>query len=280
MPGITLPKPFEGNQHESFRWEGNDCAALLVHGFPGTPAEMRPLGTVLMEAGWTVHGLMLPGLGADITNLDKRSCQDWSNAVRQAVDELRRTNSVIIVVGYSMGGALALHSANELQPAGLVLLAPFWSFDLVWLNALWPIVKLLCRRVHFFKYTDFSAPDFRRGLQRMFHNIDLDDAATRQALRDMALSFQPLDQVRQLGRSAFARAADIDIPTLVIQGNRDKVVPPQRTMRLINRFPTQVEYLNVAAAHDLVDPACDGWTEVTAGLIRFAESIRRRSTKS
>ena len=58
-------------------------AALLLHGFPGTPAEMRPLGTVLRDAGWTVHGLMLPGLGADIASLEERNFQDWSDAARE-----------------------------------------------------------------------------------------------------------------------------------------------------------------------------------------------------
>jgi hypothetical protein len=72
MPGDILPRPFDGCEHRSFLWQGSDCAALLIHGFPGTPAEMRPLGTVLKDAGWTVHGLMLPGLGADIESLDKR----------------------------------------------------------------------------------------------------------------------------------------------------------------------------------------------------------------
>ena len=72
MPGAILPKPFDGSEHRSFLWKGSDSAALLVHGFPGTPAEMRPLGTVLRNAGWTVRGLMLPGLG--------RTSRAWTNA--------------------------------------------------------------------------------------------------------------------------------------------------------------------------------------------------------
>jgi hypothetical protein len=70
---LIVPKPFDGCEHRSFLWKGSDCAALLLHGFPGTPAEMRPLGTVLKNAGWTVQGLMLPGLGADIESLDQRT---------------------------------------------------------------------------------------------------------------------------------------------------------------------------------------------------------------
>lgn len=124
MSESLLPKPFNGSQHRSFLWKGRDSAALLIHGFPGTPAEMRPLGAVLHDAGWTVHGVMLPGLGADIETLDTRTSQDWSDTVRQAAEELGRRHTTVLLVGYSMGGALALHAAKE-RPDGLVLLAPF-----------------------------------------------------------------------------------------------------------------------------------------------------------
>ena len=49
MSGTILPKPFDGSEHRSFVWTEGDHAALLIHGFPGTPAEMLPLGTVLRE---------------------------------------------------------------------------------------------------------------------------------------------------------------------------------------------------------------------------------------
>ena len=125
MPGAILPNPFDGCEHRSFLWQQSGRAALLVHGFPGTPAEMRPLGTVLRDAGWTVHGLMLPGLGADIASLEQRAGRDWSDAVRQALAGLQQHYSPVLLVGYSMGGALAVHAAQQLRPSGLVLLAPF-----------------------------------------------------------------------------------------------------------------------------------------------------------
>lgn len=277
MTSLTLPKPFDGSEHRSFLWEGSDCAALLLHGFPGTPAEMRPLGKVLNDAGWTVHGLMLPGLGADIANLEKRSFQDWSDAATQAMAELKRQHSVVILVGYSMGGALALHTAIEQRPAGLVLFAPFWSFGESWIRLLWPVVKLLFRRVKPLKHAKFSAMDVRLGLQRMFKNIDLEDPQIQQALRQISMSLNPITQVRQLGLSAFGRASQLDVPILVIQGSQDQVVSPLCTARLIHRFPNRVQYQEVNAAHDLVDPDSNAWNQVTDRLLAFAESIREQT---
>jgi carboxylesterase len=126
MSGAILPKPFDGSDHRSFLWQESDRAALLVHGFPGTPGEMRPLGTVLKEAGWTVRGLMLPGLGADIEKLDQCTSRMWLDAVQQAMEALKRQHSMILLIGYSLCAALVINAG--LRPDALVLLAPFMEF--------------------------------------------------------------------------------------------------------------------------------------------------------
>ena len=77
--------------------------------------------------------------------------------------ELKRQHAVVLLIGYSMGGALALHTALEQRPTGLVLLAPFWSFGEGWLRILWPVVNLLFRRVKPLRHADFSALDVRRA---------------------------------------------------------------------------------------------------------------------
>ncbi len=38
-------------RHQPFLWPGSTAAALLIHGFPGTPAEMRPLAETLQPMG-------------------------------------------------------------------------------------------------------------------------------------------------------------------------------------------------------------------------------------
>jgi carboxylesterase len=273
MSRAILPKPFDGSDHRSFLWQESDRAALLVHGFPGTPAEMRPLGTVLKGAGWTVRGLMLPGLGADIEKLDQCTSRVWLDAVQQAMEELKRQHSMILLVGYSFGAALVINAG--LRPDGLVLLAPFWSFGDRWFNIVWPVIKICFPRVKPLKRADFAASEVRRGLQRMFKDIDLDNPQIKHALRQLTVSSKPIEQIRQLGRRAFNQVAKIDVPTLIIQGSRDKVVPPIRTKRLINAFVSRVEYHEVDAGHDLIDPQSGAWDQVKERVLIFAASLRR-----
>jgi pimeloyl-ACP methyl ester carboxylesterase len=138
------------------------------------------------------------------------------------------------------------------------------------------LLKLIFRRVKPLKHADFSAVEVRRGLQRMFTDIDLDNPQIQQALRRLTLSLEPIIQVRQLGHRAFERAARLDTPTLVIQGKQDRVVRPSCTVRLINRFPTRVQYQDVQAGHDLIDPGGHAWDQIKDCLLVFAESIRAR----
>ncbi len=276
MSELQLPRPFAGSEHAPFMWQGKGCAALLIHGFPGSPAEMRPLGAVLKQNGWTVQGLTLPGLGNDIETLDSRTYHDWIVAVRRAAQELRESHPAVILVGYSMGGALALCEAVDEPPLGLVLLAPFWTLGEGFFKLLWPGIRLVFRRVKPLKHADFSSKEVRHGLQRMFASIDLDDPQIQQALRRTTVSLNAIEQIRKLGYRAFSRAPRLDVSTLVIQGDRDRVVPATRTKRLVSLFANPPHYLEVHAGHDIVDPASGAWGEVKGCLQRFAATIQER----
>ncbi len=102
--------------------------AVLVHGFTGTPYEMRYLGEQLARAGITVHGLRLPGHGTTIEDLDRTTWEDWAEAVEDAFDTLRLRCRQVAVVGQSLGGLLSLHlAAHRPDVAAVAALAtPLW----------------------------------------------------------------------------------------------------------------------------------------------------------
>ncbi|MEZ4717263.1 MAG: hypothetical protein R2851_14440 [Caldilineaceae bacterium] len=93
---------YQGPEHEPFLWEGNGTAAVLVHGFPGTPAEMRPVADVLHAAGWTVNGLLLPGFGRDFAKIAQYNHKEWRSAVERRHRPARGARTRVLV-GNSMG---------------------------------------------------------------------------------------------------------------------------------------------------------------------------------
>jgi len=95
-------KVFQGEHHADFFIECGQPAALLIHGFPGTPAEIRPLASILNSAGWTTRGLLLPGFGAQIDSLPQRQSHEWIEAAVEALRSLQATRHPVILIGYSM----------------------------------------------------------------------------------------------------------------------------------------------------------------------------------
>lgn len=110
---------------EPFTFGEGPTAALLIHGFTGSPQSMRDLGKYLAEAGIAVTCPRLPGHGTTWQDLNTRTTDEWVATVNAELDRLRDEHDEIFLVGLSGGGALALDCAarRPKDVAGLVTLA-------------------------------------------------------------------------------------------------------------------------------------------------------------
>ncbi len=112
---------------EPFRHEGDsDVAVLLVHGFTGSPASMRPWGEYLHAHGYSVACHRLPGHGTSWRDMEKTTWQDWYAEADRAFEELVEEYRLVFVAGLSMGGALALRLAEQrgAEVAGVMVANP------------------------------------------------------------------------------------------------------------------------------------------------------------
>ena len=103
---------------------------LLVHGFTGSPSELRELGEILHRKGYTVEGLLLKGHGTDPRDLLEVKAEQWEEQVRQGVAHLKETCAQVTVIGLSMGGLLALYAGAATSADKLVLIStPIYLYD-------------------------------------------------------------------------------------------------------------------------------------------------------
>jgi carboxylesterase len=100
-------------------------ACLLIHGFTGSPWDMRPLGEELARRGYYVRAIRLPGHGSTPEAMAQVSRRDWERATEDALESLRNFRQVY-VGGLSMGALLALLLAarHPHRVHGLALMAP------------------------------------------------------------------------------------------------------------------------------------------------------------
>lgn len=94
-----------------FRYAGGSSGVLITHGLSGSLYHYRPLASSVAEAGYTVHGLRLPGHGTHPDDLQSVTAQTFREGVDAAIDRLLETCETISLLGGSFGGNLFLDAA-------------------------------------------------------------------------------------------------------------------------------------------------------------------------
>ncbi len=99
---------------------------LLVHGFTGSPAAMRPWAEFFGARGYTVRVPRLPGHGREWQELNKTPWEQWTDRITDELEQLEKLCDKVFVFALSMGGGaslyLAAHHGDRI--AGLVLVNP------------------------------------------------------------------------------------------------------------------------------------------------------------
>ena len=142
------PHRWPVNLNRSFELATEDPRAgvLLLHGMSDSPYSLHNLGMSLNRSGAWVVGLRLPGHGTAPSGLVHARWQDMAAAVKIAMGHLRGRvgDAPIYMVGYSNGGALAVHYSqiameDDSLPRsnGLVLVSPAMGVSSVAVLAVW-----------------------------------------------------------------------------------------------------------------------------------------------
>jgi carboxylesterase len=117
--------------------EGSTHGVLLLHGFTGTVAHLRPIADALHREGFTVMGINLPGHACTMDEMAACTWMEWLNAAKDAFWRLKEKCDHVSVVGLSMGGCLALILGEQMHPTAIApISAPMGTQLPLWLATL------------------------------------------------------------------------------------------------------------------------------------------------
>lgn len=197
--------------------KSEDIGVLLIHGFTGSPGEMRPLGEYLADKEFTVYGLRLPGHCTSPEDMNTKRWRDWTNAVEQGYNKLINEGiKNIFVCGLSMGGVLTLYfGETHKEVAGLIpMSAPVEIKDKRLI--LVPILK------HFVKF--LRKEDTEEAKYEIYHYSY--DVVPLKALHELTkllkVTRQKLDKVVS--------------PILIVQSKNDELVHPNNAEIIFNKI--------------------------------------------
>ena len=192
---------------EPFFLPGGTRGVLLIHGFTGSPAEVRLLGDFLHKEGYTVLAPRLSGHGTTVEDMAKTKWPHWYSTVEDAYHILKTLCSNITVIGLSMGGLLALKLAAEYQVDKLISLStPIFIAD---------------KRLHMLPvYRMFR--DFVPKKRKVYADID-----PKYSVGYAATPLSSLTSLLQLIQHVEILLPKIQAPLLIVQSWHDHTVQPQ-----------------------------------------------------
>jgi len=235
--------------------DGGPVTVILVHGFTGSPAEMRLLAEACHQQGYAVEVPLLEGHGTVLDDLVSMQPQRWIDQLDGVIRAQLERGQQVVLGGLSMGSILAMQASMrwpEIQ--GLMLYSP-------------PIGSRDPRR--------FFAPLLTRLVTSVAKPpSDYADPATADRLWSYdrypvicsSLVLQMIARVRRQLRKVRA-------PMLVIASHRDNVVSAKGVEMLVQQAASPVKQLLWLELSSHAITADGEWPLVCERSLLFLDSL-------
>jgi carboxylesterase len=194
------------------RVSGKEPGVLALHGYGGTPFEVKLVVEVAEALGLAAYAPLLPGHGRHASELAKTGFSDWVRGGEAAFDSLLGSSRRGIVIGLSMGSLVAAHLAAT-RSSEVCLLGMLANATRLYS----PFPALALRIVDRLGIRDFSVPKV---------GADIGDPEARATHPTFGL--QPIRgaiEVVRAGQHTEKILGKITVPAFIAHGKRDLVCP-------------------------------------------------------
>jgi carboxylesterase len=211
----------KGAETIDLREEGSH-GVLLLHGFGDTPQTLSLLARRLKKAGYSVFVPLLPGHGRNMDAFTRSRADEWIEAARASLLDLRGRSNGVSVIGLSMGGALAvLLAAGVRDVSALVLIAPYLGMP--------PLLRIAAATYWLWG-----------GLAGQLNGrnpLSIHDPIEREKnLAYGAVTGHALFELWKVMRRARKALPEVTVPTLIVQSREDPRISPEVAQSALERL--------------------------------------------
>jgi len=178
-----------------FEWQPKtnpERGILLIHGLYDSPYSLQDIGRIFLANDFLVRGILLPGHGTRPGDMLQVHCGEWLKAVRYGIVEMQKAVDELYVMGFSLGGTLAMNQAPG-NPAikGVITIAPAfktiipyayfadWHYLFSWMNNHFKWYQKQ-NQTSYAKYESFAfntAHQSRKVMHKTYHHLKANDNA-------------------------------------------------------------------------------------------------------
>jgi alpha-beta hydrolase superfamily lysophospholipase len=245
-------------------WEADDphASVLILHGIAEHSGRYEHIGSTWAEAGFTARAIDHHGFGRSGGKRGHVPSFDvWLDDVEDNIAELRTSGQPVVLFGHSMGGLIAFCYAisERPQPDVLVLSGPAIGAEIpAWQRIAAPILGRLTPKL-------YIKSEFDGAL--LATDPDVGVAYIEDPLRVAGATAGLGRELMDAMRHANERIDRLTLPTLVMHGGGDRIVPKEHSAPIGAQSSAERTVLPGLEHEILNEPS---WAETTTVMIDFA----------
>lgn len=214
---------------------------LMLHGFSGGPYEVKPFADYLQQhTDWTIEIPTLCGHGETLS-LKGYTAEHWLIDAEVAYKKMANKVDEVYVVGFSMGGVISLYLAKRYPIKKLVLLSA--------------AVKYIAPK------------QLLKDLQNVAKELVLGHLKDNELFKqyEYKLKNVPVSatvQFMRIVKMVEPYISSIQVPTFIVQGKCDGIVPYSTAQYLYDKLPTSEKFLFISPVgkhHICYSEDCNTW---------------------
>ena len=198
---------------EPFLFPGSKIGCLLIHGFTGTPKEMRWMGEHLAEQGYSVLGIRLAGHATHPEDMIRSRSTDWIASVEDGYQLLRGLADHVYLIGLSMGGVLSLLMSTQLDVRGVVGISTPYQLSNDW-------------RLNYMEFLSLFQPYMPKGKSTSGSDW-FDQEAKKEHVSYPQNPVRSIGELNKLIAQMRAALPHVKVPVLLIHSKDDMYVLPE-----------------------------------------------------
>lgn len=201
----------------------NKFGCIIIHGFAGNLDEVEPLNKYLISKGFLTVCPIMKGHMGSRRDLAFVKYTEWIESVEASFNELNAQCEKIFMIGFSMGGLIAVNIAMKNEVDGIVTLnTPIYHWD----------IKRIVKNI----VNDIKTKDYKNIKYYLRSTIET--------------PFSALINFKILLRKTKPLLRNIRCPMLIAQGLIDDTVHHKSAKYIYNNISSEVKYLKYYECSD------------------------------